>query len=100
MFTRRMEDTVPPDGSAESTALRNLAERLRTRFQLPPELIDAEISWALSEFTGRPIRDFVPILVERDVVEHLRQLQREGVVPASPAPETSDDDTTRRSGTP
>jgi hypothetical protein len=81
-----MEDMAAAGPSAESKALQGLAERLRTRYQLPPDMIDAEISLALSHFTGGAIRDFVPILVERDVVEHIRQMQRDGMMPAAPAP--------------
>ena len=62
-------------GSAETKAIEHVAERLRTRLELPPEVIDAEIALALAEYAGRPIRDFVPILVEREVLDHLNHVK-------------------------
>src|SRR5262249_44338438 len=64
-------DAVTGGGLAEAQALRHLSARLQTRFGLPAEEVDAEIASALAEFTGRPVRDFIPILVEREVVDGL-----------------------------
>jgi len=61
--------------SGEAQALEQLARRLRHR--LPHQraaTINQAIAEALQEFDGRPIRDFVPILVERAVVDRLREV--------------------------
>ena len=58
---------------AETTAMNRLMERLAHVF---PEVPEAEITRVVEgryhDFDGRPIRDFVPVLVERTV---RRQLQ-------------------------
>ncbi|WP_180936043.1 three-helix bundle dimerization domain-containing protein [Nocardioides ungokensis] len=61
-------------GSGEAQALQHLSQRLRHR--LPHQraaTINQAIADAMEEFDGRPIRDFVPILVEREVLDRLRQ---------------------------
>ena len=63
-------------GHAEDKALQALAERLVTRYHLPQDVIDAEIALSLADFSTSKVRDFVPVLVEREVREHLRQTQR------------------------
>ncbi|GAB3785771.1 three-helix bundle dimerization domain-containing protein [Nocardioides ungokensis] len=63
--------TAGPD---EAQALHHLSQRLRR--VLPHQraaTIDQAIADALEEFDGRPIREFVPILVERAVLDRLRQ---------------------------
>ena len=62
--------------SAESKALQRIAERLTRSYDLPPEVINAEIARALSGFTTSKVRDFVPVLIEREVLDHLRQIKR------------------------
>jgi hypothetical protein len=69
-------NTFPTAGSGEDKALQNLAERLGTHYHLPPEVIDAEIALALSDFTASKVRDFVPVLVEREVLDRVRQTKR------------------------
>lgn len=53
---------------AEGAAMRRLMERLTQVF---PEVPEAEISRAVEgryhDFDGSPVRDFVPVLVERSV---------------------------------
>jgi hypothetical protein len=45
---------------------------MHARFpDLAPELVDAVVAKYHGEYEGRPIRDFVPLLVERQVIEHL-----------------------------
>ncbi len=57
----------------EIRALDQLADRLRARFpDAPPEGIKQLVKQAHLQYEGRPIRDFIPVLVEREVVEHFR----------------------------
>ena len=51
-------------------ALAQVAERVRVDYGVPAAQVDAAIAEALRAFAGRPVRDFVPILVERQVREH------------------------------
>jgi len=45
---------------------------MRDQFpNLPPEVVDAAVARFHREYNGRPIREFVPLLVERQVREHL-----------------------------
>lgn len=61
----------------EIHALDQLADRLRGRFpDAPPESITHMVAQAHHEYDGRPIRDFIPVLVEREVVDHLRVHRR------------------------
>ena len=39
--------------------------------QLPHEVVDAAVARFHREYDGRPIREFIPLLVERQVREHL-----------------------------
>jgi len=64
-------------GAGEDQALEQLSHRLRQK--LPHHraaTINQAIAEALEEFDGRPIRDFVPILVEREVLGRLRDDRR------------------------
>jgi hypothetical protein len=57
-------------GEAESVS--QVVHRLRQQFpELPNEAIDDAVNGRYVEFDGRPIRDFVPILVERAVLADL-----------------------------
>jgi hypothetical protein len=57
----------------EIRALDQLADRLRGRFpDAPPEGIKELVARAHQQYDGSPIRDFIPVLVEREVVEHFR----------------------------
>ena len=56
----------------EAAAMAAVAARLRRRFpHLSGEEIDRALATAHQSYDGRPIRHFVPILVERDVAEAL-----------------------------
>jgi hypothetical protein len=58
----------------ERRALDQVAERLVTRFPgLPAETIVTLVREAHRELAGRPIRAFVPILVEKAVKERLTE---------------------------
>lgn len=50
----------------EARAIDQLIERLTILFATtPPETVSAIVHASYDEFQGRPIRDFVPVLVER-----------------------------------
>ena len=60
----------------EAKALAEVAERLRARFPMvQPDTIDKVVQDYHHEFEGTPIRDFIPVLVEREVREQLRSGQ-------------------------
>ena len=66
-------DTVPEVTTSEVHAIAHVAQRLRARFpDIRAEAIDRMVTDAAHEFDGRPIRDFVPILVERVALDQLR----------------------------
>ena len=56
---------------AEAKALEHVSQRLQVRLGLPADVVEAAIAEARAAFSGRPVRDFVPILVEREVIERL-----------------------------
>ena len=50
----------------ETQAITLVAERLAVSFpDVPAEVVQERGAPVFEEFTGRPIRDFVPVLVER-----------------------------------
>ena len=52
--------------SSEAEAMARVVERLRQQFpEVPPDAIDAIVNGHYEAFDGRPVRDFVPVLVER-----------------------------------
>ncbi len=52
--------------SNEAEAMSRVVERLRQQFpEVPPDALDAIVSGHYEAFDGRPVRDFVPVLVER-----------------------------------
>jgi len=56
----------------ESAAMAAVAARLRRVFpDTPPTAIDDALAVAHRAYDGRPIRHFVPILVEREVSDAL-----------------------------
>jgi len=58
--------------ATEAQSVASLAEKLRDRFpHTPPEKISTAVAEAHREFDGQPIRQFIPILVERKVVDRL-----------------------------
>ena len=45
---------------------RRVVERLRQQFpEVPPDALEAVVNGHYEAFDGRPVRDFVPVLVER-----------------------------------
>ena len=52
--------------SSEAEAMARVVERLRQQFpEVHPNAIDAIVNGHYEAFDGRPVRDFVPVLVER-----------------------------------
>jgi hypothetical protein len=50
----------------EARMIDRLADRLAEQFpDTPRETVQAIVDCAYAEFAGRPIRDFIPIFVER-----------------------------------
>jgi hypothetical protein len=57
----------------EAEALRQVTQRLRSQFpELPPEQVEEIVRGRYEAFDHRPIRDFVPVLVERGARAQLR----------------------------
>ncbi len=57
----------------EAAALALVSERLGRRFPgRSPQEIDVAVARAHREYDDRPVRTFVPILVEREVADLLR----------------------------
>ncbi len=50
--------------SSEAEAMARVVERLQFP-EMPPDAIDAIVNGHYEAFDGRPVRDFVPVLVER-----------------------------------
>jgi hypothetical protein len=64
---------VVVDPEHEARQMAEVQERLESRFpDLEPTVVEAAIRVAASEITG-PVRDFVPLLVERAARERLRR---------------------------
>src|SRR6478609_1461287 len=54
------------NGSGEAEAMARVVERLRQQFpEVPPDALEAVVNGHYEAFDGRPVRDFVPVLVER-----------------------------------
>jgi hypothetical protein len=61
----------------ELQVLDELTDRLRHKFpDAPPASIKKAVVEVHHQYDGRPIRDFIPVLVEREVVDHLRASER------------------------
>jgi hypothetical protein len=57
----------------EIRAIDQLAGRLRERFPgAPADAIKNMVNQVHRQYDGSPVRDFIPVLVEREVVEYLR----------------------------
>jgi hypothetical protein len=61
----------------EARAVDHVAERLTIRFPgIPMDTVLAAGNASYEMFTGKPIRDFVPVMVERAARERLRTVAR------------------------
>ena len=78
------------DDEHEQLALVAVHERLCQRFpELDPAVVEAAVRLSHAELTG-PVRDFVPLLVERGARERLAFAQRDtDSVVASSTPSTT-----------
>lgn len=53
-------------GAGEWAAIEQLVDRLRNRYpSVPPEIVVTIVHRNHADFDGRPVRGFVPLLVER-----------------------------------
>jgi hypothetical protein len=78
------------DRAAERKALAEVQVRLQKRFpDLHPDVVAAAVSSAHSELDG-PLRDFVPVLVERAARDRLALA--ETAAPATVLPHAEDSD--------
>ena len=70
-----IEDEARKTVDDETVAIARVIERLSDRFPtVPPPRIE-EVVWAEHrQLDGRPVRNFVPILVEREAKTRLREL--------------------------
>jgi hypothetical protein len=65
------------DSAEEMRHVAALVDRLVARFpQVPADAIAAAVSSAHGQLVDAPIRDFVPVLVEREVLDSLRARTR------------------------
>lgn len=72
------------DKAEEDKAIADVTSRLRDRFpQIEPTTVDHVVSDFHHEYDGRPIRDFVPVLVEREAREHLAGIPTQRAAPDS-----------------
>lgn len=61
--------------AGEERHLVRITERLRMRFpHAPTEAIDSSVAYAYARFDDAPIRDYIPVLVERRAREQLQEL--------------------------
>jgi hypothetical protein len=58
----------------ETAQLRTVEAALQRRFagQVPDETIALEVDQGLQEFSGAPVRTFIPVLLEKRVTDRLR----------------------------
>jgi hypothetical protein len=72
----------------EAQALSHLAARLHEKFpHAPPERIRQVLTQLHRQYDGRPIREFIPLLVEREATDLLRDpaLSEPGLLAATHA---------------
>lgn len=61
---------------AEQKALAEVRRRLIQEFpEVAPADVEAAVAAALSRFENRPIRDFIPLFVEKHASQRLAQLE-------------------------
>ena len=52
--------------ASEAEAISRVVQRLRQQFpEVPPDALEEVVNGHYEAFDGRPLRDFVPVLVER-----------------------------------
>lgn len=61
------------DGNGEAQRMDALVRELRKAFpDMPEDQVVKVVQDTWQEFLGAPVRDFVPLLVRRRVISHLR----------------------------
>jgi hypothetical protein len=61
--------------SSERTAIQHVVDRLQARYPaVPPDTVTTVVQHNHARFDGRPIREFVPLFVERTSRQELAQL--------------------------
>lgn len=61
--------------SSEWTAIQRVVERLKANYPaVPPDTVTTVVHHAHARFDGRPIREFVPLFVERRSGQELAKL--------------------------
>jgi hypothetical protein len=61
--------------SAEDVAIKQVVDRLSATFpQVPSDTVTSVVAHQHSRFDGRPLRDFVPLFVERGSRSELAKL--------------------------
>lgn len=65
------------DRSEEERAISEAAERLMKLFpDLSPDTVERAVAESRPEFDGNPIREYIPLFVERAAKHRLRTLTR------------------------
>ena len=83
-------DSVLVDPAHEARQMAEVQQRLEARFpDLDPTVVEAAIQVAAAGITG-PVRDFVPLLVERHARERLNRAVAGGT--GAPEPENPEPD--------
>lgn len=68
-----MDNSDAPDQRAEGTSIDAAIDRIATRFpDIDHARIDSLVADAAHRFDGAHVRDFIPVLVEHEVMEQLR----------------------------
>ncbi|HEX3285917.1 MAG TPA: hypothetical protein VHT50_14980 [Mycobacterium sp.] len=68
--------------SSEWTAIQQVVDRLTQSYpSMPPDTVTTVVHHNHARFDGRPVRDFVPLFVERGARQELAQL--DGSSPAA-----------------
>jgi hypothetical protein len=75
------------DESAERQALAEVTERLTARFRhLPPDVVAATVDDVAGQLQAARIREFIPLLVERQARDELRLHPQTAPASSVPAP--------------
>jgi hypothetical protein len=62
-------------GSSEWTAIQQVVDRLKQSYpSVPPDIVVTVVHDNHARFDGRPVRDFVPLFVERGARKELAKL--------------------------
>jgi hypothetical protein len=76
MMTAMAQAANTPRGASEQAAIRQVTARLVQQFpELSAEEIDRAVTGHYDAFDDSPIRDFVPVLVERAARQQLTDLR-------------------------